>query len=261
VLEDPSNLFVLDLATTASESAGVPPVAQTVSCLFLGCCFLALSDLPDDNGSVADGDGVTDGLIHKRMFIGMIDSRIGLSRFTESLKKALLPSQSSTYSQLFVSEGFKAFYIKQFEAIKNGIISFYAGSSTSSSLSNSPQQQVIEMQQLRIAELEHALKLQNYIVGWNAVPIIPPIKSIPQFSHLIDIVNKSYDLEYQLLKAYNDVSSQVLLSDLSTFDFLQELRIIQNQSVAEYADLLNAAELVNVENNFEVLYYENTYFG
>jgi len=111
------------------------------------------------------------------------------------------------------------------------------------------------------SELEHALKLQNYIVGWNAVPIIPPIKSIPQFSHLIDIVNKSYDLEYQLLKAYNDVSSQVLLSDLSTFDFLQELRIIQNQSVAEYADLLNAAELVNVENNFEVLYYENTYFG
>ena len=158
VLEDPSNLFVLDLATTASESAGVPPVAQTVSCLFLGCCFLALSELSDENGSAVDGDGVADGLIHKRMFIGMIDSRIGLSRFTESLKKALLPSQSATYSQLFVSEGFKAFYVKQFEAIKNGIISFYAGSSSSSSsLSNSPQQQVIEMQQLRIAELEQAL--------------------------------------------------------------------------------------------------------
>ena len=158
VLEDPSNLFVLDLATTASESAGVPPVAQTASCLFLGCCFLALSDLSDDNGNAIDGDGVTGGLIQKRMFIGMIDSRIGLSRFTESLKKALLPSQASTYSQLFVSDGFKAFYIKQFEAIKTGIISFYAGSS-SSSLSDSPQQQVIEMQQLRIAELEQALSV------------------------------------------------------------------------------------------------------
>jgi hypothetical protein len=34
----------------------------------------------------------------------------------------------------------------------------------------------------------------------------------------------------------------------------------QNQSVIEYSDLLNAAMLVNVENNFEVLYFEQTYF-
>ena len=49
-------------------------------------------------------------------------------------------------------------------------------------------------------------------------------------------------------------------TDLSTFDFLQELRIGQRESVAEYADLLNAAQLVNVSNPFELLYYEQTYF-
>ena len=48
--------------------------------------------------------------------------------------------------------------------------------------------------------------------------------------------------------------------DLNTFDFLQELRTVQNTAVAEYSDLLNAAQLVNVENNFEVLYYEGKYF-
>jgi hypothetical protein len=33
------------------------------------------------------------------------------------------------------------------------------------------------------------------------------------------------------------------------------------KSKAEYADLLNAAQLINVSNNFEVLYFENQYFG
>jgi len=110
-------------------------------------------------------------------------------------------------------------------------------------------------------ELEHAEKLQAYLVGWNAMPIIPPVNMVPQFIHLIDIVNKAYDLEYQLLKSYNLNSSQVFGFDLNTFDFLQEFRIIQNGSVAEYADLLNAAQLINVENNFEVLYFENQYFN
>jgi len=109
-------------------------------------------------------------------------------------------------------------------------------------------------------ELEHAEKLQKYLVGWNVMPIIPPVNMVPQFANLIDIVNKSYDLEYQLLVAYNKNSSEAFNYDLNTFDFLQEFRTIQNDSVAEYADLLNAAQLVNVENNFEVLYFENQYF-
>ena len=83
---------------------------------------------------------------------------------------------------------------------------------------------------------------------------------LPIFLTLIDIVNKAYQLEYNLLINYNNNSSMILPIDLNTFDFLQQLRVNQNTAVAEYSDLLNAAQLINVENNFEVLYYEGKYF-
>jgi ferritin len=110
------------------------------------------------------------------------------------------------------------------------------------------------------SELAHAEKIQDYLVGWNTVPFIPPVKMVPAFTTLIDIVNKAYVMEYDLFSAYNSNSSEIFNVCLATFDFLQELRIGQRQSVAEYSDLLNAAQLVNVSNNFEVLYYEGKYF-
>lgn len=110
------------------------------------------------------------------------------------------------------------------------------------------------------SELTHAELIQTYLVGWNIVPVIPPVSMIPIFSTLIDVVNKAYQLEYNLLIQYNSNSSMILPVDLNTFDFLQQLRVNQNTAVAEYSDLLNAAQLVNVENNFEVLYYEGKYF-
>ena len=109
-------------------------------------------------------------------------------------------------------------------------------------------------------ELAHAELIQTYLVGWNIIPTIPPVRMVPIFSTLIDIVNKAYSLEYNLLTNYNADSSAIVSVDLNTFDFLQQLRINQNTAVAEYSDLLNAAQLINVENNFEVLYYEGKYF-
>ena len=110
------------------------------------------------------------------------------------------------------------------------------------------------------SELTHAELIQTYLVGWNIVPVIPPVQMLPTFSTLIDVVNKAYQLEYNLLIQYNNNSSMILPVDLNTFDFLQQLRVNQNTAVAEYSDLLNAAQLINVENNFEVLYYEGKYF-
>ena len=40
------------------------------------------------------------------------------------------------------------------------------------------------------SELEHAEKLQKYLVNWNVMPVIPPVNMIPQFENLIDIINK-----------------------------------------------------------------------
>lgn len=109
-------------------------------------------------------------------------------------------------------------------------------------------------------ELTHAEMLQAYMVGWNVLPAIPPVNTSSEFENLIDIVNKAYDLEFGLLINYNRDSAALFPGDISTFDFLQELRKGQTTSVAEYADLLNAAQLINVSNNFEVLYFEQTYF-
>lgn len=113
-----------------------------------------------------------------------------------------------------------------------------------------------------VNELEHAKMLQDYITSWNVVPMIPSTTpDSTKFDNLIEIVNGGYKLEYNLLVDYNDISSKLFTIDLTTFDFLQQFRKIQNESVAEYSDLLNAANLINVNNKFEVLYFEGKYFN
>jgi len=83
MLDDPSNFFVLDLATAASEGAGVPASVQVAACLFLGTCFQALKDGPD--GRADDGGGA----LTRRSLLGMIDGRVGLNRLNEVLRRPL----------------------------------------------------------------------------------------------------------------------------------------------------------------------------
>jgi ferritin len=109
-------------------------------------------------------------------------------------------------------------------------------------------------------ELDHAKGLQKYLVDWNVMPLLPSIKPNVTFSDLIDIINKAYVLEYALFESYNRNSKELFNTDLTTFDFLTTYRTGQTESVIEYSDLLNAAELVNTDNKFEILYFEQTYF-
>ena len=110
------------------------------------------------------------------------------------------------------------------------------------------------------SELEHAKKLQTYLVDWNVQPLMPAIKPNITFTDLIDIVNKAYSMESGLFDSYCKDSHTVFQTDINTFDFLGEFREIQNQAVIEYSDLLNAANLINTENKFELVYFEQTYF-
>ena len=109
-------------------------------------------------------------------------------------------------------------------------------------------------------ELEHAKKLQTFLVDWNVAPLMPAIKPNITFTDLVDIVNKAYSMEYALFDSYCKDSHAVFQTDINTYDFLTEFRGFQNQAVIEYSDLLNAAMLVNTENKCEVLYFEQTYF-
>lgn len=90
-------------------------------------------------------------------------------------------------------------------------------------------------------ELEHSKKLQDYLVDWNVVPELPTIESPAEdFSSLVEIIEKAYDIEYALYEEYEDISMTIFkMPDPCTFDFLQEFRTIQRTSVAEYSDKLN----------------------
>lgn len=109
-------------------------------------------------------------------------------------------------------------------------------------------------------ELEHAEKIQKYLVDWNATPMLPAVKFNSEFASLIDVVNKSYAIEFSLLEKYNKDSAEVFSKHLPTFDFLQNYREIQTESVAEYSDKLNAAQLIDVSIKLDLLHYEERYF-
>ena len=109
-------------------------------------------------------------------------------------------------------------------------------------------------------ELEHANKLMKYLVDWNASPKLPAIKFSGKFEGLIDTVNKAYVMEYSLGDKYNVSSSSIFAHHLPTFDFLQEFRVGQTQAIAEYSDLLNAAQLIDVSSKLDLLHFEERYF-
>lgn len=110
------------------------------------------------------------------------------------------------------------------------------------------------------AELEHAKKLQNYLVDWNVNPTMPAVKPNINLVNLIDIVNKAYLIEYDLYEKYNADSLRLMTTDITTYDLFTEFRKTQFESVVEYSDLLNAAMLVDVTNRLDVIYFEQKYF-
>ena len=111
------------------------------------------------------------------------------------------------------------------------------------------------------AELEHAEAIRKYLTDWNVMPQIPESQHMHNFVSLVDIINKAYIFEYNLMQSYVQDSQALFVGDLVTFDFLQKFRTIQHEAVAEFSDLLNAANLVNVTNKLDVLYFENQYFS
>ena len=109
-------------------------------------------------------------------------------------------------------------------------------------------------------ELEHAETLQKYMTDFNIIPTVEGNKEKFQFNNLLDIIHQAYDFELYLMKQYNKNSAEVFNEDLTTFDFLQQFRKIQQDSVVEFNDLINASNLVDKGDKFQVLYFEQTYF-
>ena len=110
-------------------------------------------------------------------------------------------------------------------------------------------------------ELTHAQGLQNYLTSWDVKPTIPQVTTNHEFNNLAEIVVQAYDMEFGLLQSYSDNAKVIFNLDMATFVFLQDYIKQNTGSTAEYAAFLNALQLINPENNFELLYFENQYFG
>jgi len=109
-------------------------------------------------------------------------------------------------------------------------------------------------------ELEHAQIIQKYLADFNIVIKMPQSETSFEFDSLLDIIYKAYDFELELMKSYNKDSQDVFQEDLTTFDFLQQFREIQRESVVEFNDFINGANLVDKNDKFQILYFEQTYF-
>ncbi len=109
-------------------------------------------------------------------------------------------------------------------------------------------------------ELTHAKTLQEYMVDFNVIPEIPQAKTKHDFDNLIDVVYGAYKMELGLMNSYNKNSQELFNSDITTYDLFTELRIIQKGAVVEYNDLINASNLIDKKDKFQVLYFEQTYF-
>ena len=78
---------------------------------------------------------------------------------------------------------------------------------------------------------------------------------------LAEIIEKAYDLEYNLYVEYEETSAKIFKTgDICVFDFLQKYRTIQTQSVAEYSDKINMLDGVNVGDKFQMLMLEKKLF-
>lgn len=110
-------------------------------------------------------------------------------------------------------------------------------------------------------ELDHAKKLQNYLVDWNLEPKLPKVETQFKFTSLVEIINGAYKLEFELLQKYSEDTKKLILKDINSFNFIQQFLTIQNDSVKEFSDLLNVLELIDYEDKFQLSYFENNYFG
>jgi ferritin len=111
-------------------------------------------------------------------------------------------------------------------------------------------------------ELSHAKGIEDFLVNWNVTPELPVInKPTLTFENLSELISKAYEIEYALYEAYEDTSAKIFKTgDLCVFDFLQKYRTIQTQSVAEYSDMLNTLQGVNLSSKFEMLMLEENLF-
>lgn len=92
-------------------------------------------------------------------------------------------------------------------------------------------------------ELEHAKKIEKYLVDWNVTPMLPAmVEPRISYGNLLEGIESAYKMEYDLYEQYEKAGEKMFSSDLCTFGLIQEFLKIQLSAVAEYSDKLNMLE-------------------
>jgi len=111
-------------------------------------------------------------------------------------------------------------------------------------------------------ELKHAKIIEDLLTGFNIIFELP-CSGIPQseFKDLAEVLQKAYDMEYELYQAYEDLAAKILeMGELSTFQFLLQFLEIQRNSVIEYSDKINILEKTDVNDKFQMLMLQEQLF-
>jgi len=89
-------------------------------------------------------------------------------------------------------------------------------------------------------ESKHFDKVVAFVTGWNYMPtfgnVLAPISS---FTNMEDILKNAYQMEFDLLEAYEKDMKDSLIDCPNAFNFFSDFVRIQNESVMEYATLIN----------------------
>ena len=110
-------------------------------------------------------------------------------------------------------------------------------------------------------ELEHARRIMQYLVDWNVTPELPVIvKPVLEFKSLIEAIEMGYQLEFDLLNKYQDITADIEEMDTAAYEFLSQFLSIQTESVANYSDMLNVLEGVD-PTKFNMLLIEPLLFS
>lgn len=174
MLENPSNLFVVDLAVlaTGEETSSVLYDMHSYACFFLGTCIQALPDGPSKDSSATGKKAAETNdafVVSRKMLLDIIDSKIGLTQFTDVLKRRVsiesrLLIQSTANDEKhrhalehLKSATFVSFMNSHMEAIRKAIYDHYSGAiptvSGGNNAESSALSKIIELQKDEINRL------------------------------------------------------------------------------------------------------------
>jgi ferritin len=89
-------------------------------------------------------------------------------------------------------------------------------------------------------ESKHFDKVVAFVTGWNSVPVFGDVLApVSSFAGMEDILNNAYQMEVDLLEAYEADMKDSIADCPNAFNFFSDFVRIQNESVIEYATLIN----------------------